>query len=129
MKILLVDDGVDTLELLDSFLTTQGHTVVTATNGEEALKKAMREMPDLMLLDVCLPDIDGLAVLKKIKEVDPDLPVVMITAYRDAEKVVESFRLGAVDCLLKPFNFDYVTSHILSWKRGANSSNKKLEKE
>lgn len=128
MKILLVDDGVDTLDLLDSFLTIQGHTVVTATNGEDAFKQAAREMPDLMLLDVCLPDIDGLAVLKKIKEIDPELPVVMITAYRDAEKVVESFRLGAVDCLLKPFNFDYMTTHILSWKRGT-SKNKKLEKE
>lgn len=118
MKILLVDDGVDTLELLESFLNGQGHITVTATTGEEALKKVVRYTPDLLLLDVRLPDIDGIEVLKQVKKIDPTLPVVMITAYRDAEKVVESFRLGAVDCLLKPFNFEYMTSHILMWQRG-----------
>ncbi|OGS11327.1 MAG: hypothetical protein A2386_08415 [Elusimicrobia bacterium RIFOXYB1_FULL_48_9] len=60
-----------------------------------------------------LPEKDGLALLKEIKELDKDVAVAMITAYKDAERVIEAFRLGAIDCLLKPFNVDYIVNTVL----------------
>jgi DNA-binding NtrC family response regulator len=60
-----------------------------------------------------MPEKDGLEVLKEIKELDKGVPVAMITAFKDAERVIEAFRLGAMDCLLKPFNLDYIINNIL----------------
>jgi DNA-binding NtrC family response regulator len=65
-------------------------------------------------LDITLYDEDGLAVLHDIKEVDKTITVVMVTAYKSADKVVQAFRDGAMDCLLKPINFDYLENYILA---------------
>jgi len=60
-----------------------------------------------------MPDKDGLVLLKEIKDIDKEVSVAMITAYKDAERVIEAFRLGAMDCLLKPFNVDYIANTVL----------------
>ena len=60
-----------------------------------------------------LPEKDGLTLLKEMKEIDKEVTIAMITAYKDAERVIEAFRLGAMDCLLKPFNIDYIVNTVL----------------
>ncbi|MEW6041519.1 MAG: response regulator, partial [Elusimicrobiota bacterium] len=67
---------------------------------------------NLVLLDLAMPGLDGIEILKRIKEIKKDTNVIMITAYRDAEKVVAAFRLGAYDCIFKPFDFKYLRESI-----------------
>lgn len=64
--------------------------------------------PNVIFLDIRLPDRDGIKVLREIKQINKNAPVVIITGYKEAEKVIEAFRYGSADCLLKPFNFDYM---------------------
>lgn len=114
MDILVVDDDRETLDLIRTFLETNGHSVATAASAREAFDHLDQKKPHFILLDVRLPDQDGIEVLKSIKEKRPDLPVVMMTGFKEAEMVVEAFRRGAMDCLLKPFNFEYLKNHILA---------------
>lgn len=113
MRILVIDDEREVLEFLETFFTKLGHSVLKAENAEEGLKQVIIHQPDLVLLDIMLPDKNGLELLKEIKELDKEVSVVMITAYKDAERVIEAFRLGAMDCLLKPFNLSYITNSVL----------------
>jgi len=113
MKVLVIDDDQDVLEFLRAFFINLGHTVVLKDNGKDGLKEIVLNPPDLVLLDIMMPDKDGLSLLKEIKEVDREVSVAMITAYKDAERVIEAFRLGALDCLLKPFNIDYIINTVL----------------
>ncbi len=113
MKIIVIDDDNEVLELLNTFFSSLGHQVTTITNSIDGLKFIAKEIYDLVLLDIKLPERDGIEVLKEIKQIDKDLPVVMITGYKEAEKVIEAFRNGALDCLLKPFNFDYIKNNLL----------------
>lgn len=113
MRIQVIDDDAEILEFLKEFFTKLGHEVSLAENGKDGLKQIISNPPDLVLLDIMMPDKDGLTLLKEIKEVDKDVSVAMITAYKDADRVIEAFRLGAMDCLLKPFNIDYITNTVL----------------
>lgn len=117
MKILAVDDDAEIREILKIFLESEGYTVVLAENGASAVKSVLGETFSLVLLDVNLPDMDGIEVLKKIRKIDSELPVMMITGFKDAEKVIAAFREGAVDCVLKPLNFEYLKSNIPSRAR------------
>lgn len=81
MKILIVDDEKNILKLYQAELEDEGYTIVTANSGREALEIFEKEDPDLVTLDVLMPDIDGIQVLRQIKEKRPDLPVIMLTAY------------------------------------------------
>ncbi|MHB9155883.1 MAG: response regulator [Endomicrobiales bacterium] len=113
MRILIIDDDQDVLEFLKTFFGNMGHEAVLASTSKEGLRQVVVNPPDLVLLDIMMPEKDGLVVLKEIKEVDKEVPVAMITAYKDAEHVIEAFRLGALDCLLKPFNLDYIINTVL----------------
>jgi len=113
-SILVIDDESDVCEVLEQFLVSEGYKVYLAFNGEEGLKKYQERKPDGVLLDIALPGKNGIEVLKEIKRIDPEANVIMITAYRDAEKVVEAFRLGAYDCIFKPFDFDYLKKALMA---------------
>mgnify|MGYP000026364367 CR=1 FL=1 len=106
-KILLIDDEADLIEMLKKFLEEEGYEVVSSCNGKQGLEMFEKEEPDLVLLDLALPGMNGLEVLKRMMKKKKTL-VIMITAYKDAEKVVDAFRLGAYDCIFKPFDFDYL---------------------
>lgn len=112
-----MDDDPETIETLKIFLEAEGHEVTFASTGQEAVKKAVASPHALMLLDINLPDVSGLEVLQKVKKMDPQLPVVMMTAYKEADRVIDCFRMGAADCVLKPFNFDYLRMSVLTKAR------------
>jgi DNA-binding response OmpR family regulator len=81
MKILVVDDDLSILRLYKEELEEEGYTVVTASTGVEALEQFEKEVPDLVTLDIQLPDVDGIKLLRQMKEKRPRLPVIMSTAY------------------------------------------------
>ena len=105
-KILVIDDEEDILELLRFNLTKEGYQVCCASTGEQALSLARTERPDLILLDLMLPGIDGLEVAKRLKA-DPltrNMPIVMLTAKGEESDIVTGLELGAEDYVTKPFS-------------------------
>lgn len=105
-KILVVDDEPDALELVSFNLKAAGYEVVTAADGQEAIKKARQHAPDLILLDVMLPEVDGLEVCKLLRR-DPattGIPVIMLTAKAAEIDRVLGLELGADDYITKPFS-------------------------
>jgi two-component system phosphate regulon response regulator PhoB len=104
--ILVVDDEEDVLELVRYNLDRSGYQVETATSGEEALAKARRKLPDLVILDLMLPGMDGLEVCKKLKnDVKTEgLPIIVLTAKGEETDVVTGLELGADDYVTKPFS-------------------------
>jgi DNA-binding response OmpR family regulator len=107
-RVLVVDDEPDAVELLQEFLTTKGYEVVTASNGEEALRKVKEERPHLMLLDVRLPGMNGMEVLRRVREFDQEVGIIMVTAVNEEETGREALKLGAFDYIVKPLNFEYL---------------------
>jgi DNA-binding NtrC family response regulator len=103
-KILIVDDELIMRKSLADWLERDGHKVETAVSGEEALKKFRETRFDIMLVDIKMEGIGGLEVLKQVKENDPDVEVVMITAYGSISTAIEAMKNGAYDYLLKPFD-------------------------
>lgn len=102
-SILIIDDEVLTLNNLKRALEKEGYEVLLADSGETGLDAFRKHHPNLVLLDVMLPGIDGITVLRNMKETDLHTVVIMITAYEILEKAVEAMKLGAYDYLLKPF--------------------------
>jgi two-component system response regulator AtoC len=105
-RVLIVDDEKAIRWSLGEALTNAGYEVGEAPNGAAALKKFEEDPADCVVLDLKLPDIDGIKVLKKLKEADGDLPVVMMTAYGEVETAVEAIRAGAYDFIQKPFQLE-----------------------
>jgi len=103
-SVLVVDDEALTLRTISRGLSTEGFEVFTAGSGEEALKIFEDEKPDLVLLDIVLPGIDGVEVLRQIKATTPASIVVMMSAYHMVDRAVEAMKLGAFDYLIKPFH-------------------------
>lgn len=104
--ILVVDDEELIRWSLEQHLMEEGHEVLTAASGEEALKIVRESMPDLIFLDLQLPGIGGMEVLQKVKEINKDIIVIIITALGIVEMVVKAMKLGAYDYINKPFNLD-----------------------
>ena len=105
-KILIVDDELIVRESLGGWLERDGHTVDKAASGEEALEKCANTRYDILLLDIKMEGMSGLEVLKKVNENDPDVSVVMITAYGSIPSAIEAMKGGAHEYLLKPFDPD-----------------------
>jgi len=105
-KILIVDDELIVRESLADWLKRDGHKVDTAASGEEALEKCKKTRFDILLVDIKMEGMDGIELLKRVKEDDPDVAVVMITAYGSIPSAIEAMKSGAHDYLLKPFDPD-----------------------
>jgi DNA-binding response OmpR family regulator len=105
-KILIVDDEPDLVEIVSSSLIESGYLVITASDGEEGLKKAIEESPDLILLDIMMPKMDGYEFLNKLKRTRGlwHIPVVMVTAKGETRSILKSQDLQASDYLIKPFD-------------------------
>ncbi|MEL7037255.1 MAG: response regulator [Cyanobacteria bacterium J06592_8] len=114
--ILIVDDQPTNLAVISETLTAVGYDVAIATSGERALKQLERRLPDLILLDIQMPMMDGFEVCQKLKA-NPqtgDVPVIFMTALSDVDHKVEGFQLGAVDYITKPFHEQEVLARIKS---------------
>lgn len=102
--VLVVDDDKNICKMIEIHLRKEkSYEIRTATNGEACLKNIRESMPDLVLLDIQMPGIDGIETLKRIKEIEPLIPVVMMSAHGTIEKAVESMKMGAYDFIQKPF--------------------------
>ncbi len=103
-RILIVDDEPAVLALLRRILSTEDAEILAVRTGAQALEIARRTHLDLVMLDVRLPDVSGMEVLRRVREVDEVVPVIMMTSHGSAETVRASMRLGAFDYLTKPFD-------------------------
>ncbi len=116
-RILVVDDEPSMLRYLQTVLEVDAYEVMTAQGGAQALEKLKKEpRPDLVLLDLLMPDLDGMQTLERVRQIHPNVSVVMLSCVNDTRKVVQAIRLGAQDYLTKPFQkaeLDAVLSHCL----------------
>ncbi|OLC59317.1 MAG: hypothetical protein AUH77_01770 [Candidatus Rokubacteria bacterium 13_1_40CM_4_69_39] len=103
-----MDDEAPVREVLSEYFTSQGYTVDEAPNGDEALATIRRDRPDLVLLDIRMPGIDGVEVLRRIRKLDGTLSVIMVTANEDVTLARETLKLGAFDYVAKPFDYEYL---------------------
>jgi signal transduction histidine kinase len=128
-KVLIVDDKPENLEVLDKNLCRRGALVSSAASGRQALELVAADPPDLILLDISMPEMNGLEVCKKLKE-DPatkDIPIIFITARAQPEDIVKGFEAGAVDYVTKPFYSSELISRVfthLELKRARDTINK-----
>jgi len=104
--ILIVDDRAADRETLKGILEDRGYRVATAKSGEEAVKRVKENGFDLCFVDIVMPMMDGVEVLRKIKEIKPDIPVIMMTGYSLEELIKEAVKYGAYACLYKPFDIE-----------------------
>ena len=123
--ILIVDDEDDILELIKFNLKGEGYNILQAMTGEEAIKIAKQSGPDLMVLDLMLPGIDGLDVTRHLKKNDAttDIPIVMLTAKGEESDIVTGLELGANDYISKPFSPRELTARIRAILRRRQKSN------
>ena len=114
IKILLVDDVPENLQILQRTLAPGGYNLSLAQNGEAALDIVSKARPDLILLDIMMPGMDGFQVCTRLKEKESTrtIPIIFITARSHAEDIVKGFKLGCVDYITKPFNFDEVRARV-----------------
>ena len=105
-NILIVDDEQSYRQLLSLVFEGDGHTIRTATNGREALEVLQSEPVDVVISDVRMPDMDGIEMLSAVRETQPDLGVVLMTAFASVETAREAFKLGADDFIQKPFDVE-----------------------
>lgn len=111
-NILIVDDEKNYPMIIGELLQEEGYTSLTASSGMEALDILKNELIDLVLTDVKMPGISGIQLLEKIKEINPDIPVIIMTAYGSVEKAVEAMHKGAYTFILKPFENQALIAHI-----------------
>lgn len=111
-RVLVVDDEPDARELLQEFLAGKGYEVLTASDGEEALQRVEAERPHLIFLDVRMPKMDGLEVLKRVREIDQEVGVIMVTALREEEIGRQALELGAFDYITKPLDLKYLEQSL-----------------
>ena len=103
-SVFVVDDEENIRILLSTLIEREGFAVSTFDDGEKALRRIVEEEPDVLLTDVRMPGMDGMEVLRRAKEIAPDLPVILITAYAEVSRAVEAMKAGAHDYLLKPYD-------------------------
>ncbi|MFH1359696.1 MAG: response regulator [Candidatus Omnitrophota bacterium] len=108
LKILVVDDKKVIGDLFDYTLGYRGHEITVVDNVQKTLEAIKKEKYDIVFLDIVIPDTDGVEIFKKIKEVAPDLPIVMMSGYSVEERRKEAIEMGAVACLVKPFEMEEV---------------------
>jgi len=108
LDILVVDDQPGVRQLLGIIVSEQGDNVREAQNGKEAVDLVKKWKPDLVIMDILMPVMGGVEALEKMKILNPNLPVVMMTAYGSEETLADLRKKGAVMCLTKPFDVEFI---------------------
>lgn len=111
-RLLVVDDEPEICDFLKSFFEDRDFEVRTALSGEEALKVMEAFRPQVTLLDIKMGTLDGLAVLRKVKEAYPKAKVIMVTALETTDKIEEAMRLGADNYITKPLSLEYLENDV-----------------
>ncbi|RPJ03858.1 MAG: diguanylate cyclase [Deltaproteobacteria bacterium] len=112
-KVLIVDDAPDTLEIIGKLLRFEGYEVITALTGEDGVSRAEKEKPEVVLLDISLPGINGTEALKQIRKMSPLACVVMLTAFATVDNAIQALKEGASDFIKKPFENDHLV-HVVN---------------
>ncbi len=112
-KVLIVDDAPDTVEIIQKLLSFDGFEVMTAFTGEAGVDKVLQEKPDVVLMDISLPGIDGNEALRQIRKINPNLSVIMLTAFATVENAILALKEGATDFIKKPFENEHLV-HIVN---------------
>lgn len=113
IRILVVDDEEEICSLLKEFLMKKGYEVLTATDASSALEAVSRTRPHLVLLDIRMPQKDGITLLKEIKEINREIGVIMVTAVRDEILAKKTLEFGADGYITKPIDLDYLETNVL----------------
>ncbi len=112
-KVLIVDDAPDTVEIIKKLLVFEGYEVLTTPTGEEGVKKVEQEKPEIVLLDITLPGIDGNEALRRIRKVDSIVSVIMLTAFATVDNAISALKEGASDFIKKPFENEHLV-HLVN---------------
>ena len=120
-RILIVDDEIDMLELLELIITDRTEYEVVTTNTPLEVPELLKKAPfDLLITDLRMPDIDGIELIELVKQVDDQIPFIIITAYGTIESAVEAMRKGAFDYITKPFRQEQILltiEKVMKWRR------------
>ncbi|WP_066073014.1 response regulator [Neobacillus soli] len=111
-KILIVDDQFGIRILLNEVFQKEGYQTFQAANGVQALEIVKKHDPDLVLLDMKIPGMDGIEILKRMKVIDPDIRVIIMTAYGELDMIQEAKDLGAITHFAKPFDIDDIRAAV-----------------
>jgi len=121
-KILVIDDEDITVQVITILLERRGFEVIKAQSAEEGLRKAYRHQPDLVLLDIMMPDMDGWEVCKRLREMS-DVPIIFLTAKDDKKDIVRGLEMGADDYVIKPFENDELIARVRAHLRRSPKPN------
>ena len=119
-KILVIDDEETTVQLISILLERRGYEVLKAYRAEDGLRKAYRSHPDLVLLDIMMPEMDGWEVCRRLRELS-DVPIVFLTARTEIRDVVKGLEMGADDYIVKPYDNDELVARVRAHLRRAPS--------
>lgn len=111
-EILLVDDNINVLTVLSDIMKTLGYLVIEAKNAQEAMEIVKQKSLDLVILDLRMPDIDGIQLMRSIKKEKEGIPVIIYSGYPSVHTAVEALKDGAVDYIAKPFDIDELKRKI-----------------
>ena len=111
-KVLLVDDEKDFLDALGERMANRGMNVSTTTSAKDAVKRVKEESYDAIVLDLQMPEMDGIEALKAIKKINPDMQVILLTGHATVEKGIEAMKLGAMDLIEKPADIETIAEKI-----------------
>ena len=117
IKILVVDDEMDVCDFVKNFFEERNFQVYTALSGAEALRIFRREKPDITLLDIRMKGMDGIEALKKIKGIDKDAKIIMVTAVEDQAKMDTAYELGACKYITKPLVLEELESTVMQYTK------------
>jgi diguanylate cyclase (GGDEF)-like protein len=125
-RVLIVDDAPDTLDIIQKLLSYEGYDVITVPTGEEGVRSVEEDKPDVVLLDINLPGIDGTEALRRIRRINPLQCVVMLTAFATVDNAIRALKEGATDFIKKPFENEHLI-HIVN--QGLEKYRTSIEKQ